>query len=125
VTAFTLLWIAQIALGGVVYATNPKRNDVSDKAQRMRNIAIFGGVVPCVGIMLISQLIALSMYRGSVAMSDRNAKKYGTQLETSFGAPRRRPPAPAEHSDNPLGGSTALPDDGGSSSRPPSDNPFL
>lgn len=81
---FIGLWIAQIAFGIIVAATNPKRDDVSNKAQTARKCAIYAGLVPCVGIMLICQIFYLIMYRVLASHEDRAQARLGSRLQTSF-----------------------------------------
>lgn len=63
------LYVLQLLFGVVVFFTNPKRDDVSDVAQRARNLAIWLGVVPCFGFALAAQVIYIVVYRIALTRS--------------------------------------------------------
>jgi len=106
--AFIGLWLAQIVFGGIVFATNPKREDLSSKAQTSRTLAIFAGLVPCVGFMLLMQIGWLIMYRVMAARETSIHQRFQKGLVTSFETPGS-------------GGSSGTRAD----PKPRSDNPFL
>jgi hypothetical protein len=89
VGAFIALWIAQLVFGAIVYVTNPKR-EASSKAQSARSLAIYGGLVPCVGLMLFLQVLWLVLYRVQLAREDSVHRRYQSRLADSFGAPPSR-----------------------------------
>lgn len=82
---FWVMWIVQIGFGVYVYINNPKVKNLSDKADRFRNIAIFGGLFPWVGFMLVAQIVALITYRAQVAKGLGVGNKLQSTLPTSFG----------------------------------------
>lgn len=101
--AFVGLWIAQIIFGAVVATTNPKRNDVSDRAQNARTLAIFGGLLPCVGFMLFLQVVWLIGYRIMIARAAHVQQRLQPQLQTSFDTPSPLSSAtPSAGQDNPF-----------------------
>ena len=104
---FVLLWIAQIVFGAIVFFTNPVRNDVSDKAQNVRKGAIYGGLIPCFGFMLVLQVIWLVIYRGTIARNASVRARLGANLQTDFGQSTDREQLPSQPA------------------KPPLDNPFL
>lgn len=109
---FIGLWIAQLVFGAVVYFTNPKRDDISDKTQSSRKLAIYAGLVPCVGFMLFLQVIWLVIYRIALAREQSLHNRFQAGLQTSFGPLTRGSEAPQ-----------ALPTNSPSKSQ--AENPFL
>ncbi len=106
---FIGIWIGQIVFGLLVAMFNPKRDDVSVKAQNARRSAIWAGFIPCVGFMLILQVFWLLYYRGAIRRAESVRGNFNA-IPDSFGSPGR-------------GRSAPQPDQ--APKRPPSDNPFL
>lgn len=86
--AFIGLWLAQIVFGGIVLLTNPKREELSNKAQTSRTLAIFAGLVPCIGFMLLMQIGWLIMYRVIAARETSIHERFQKGLVTSFETPK-------------------------------------
>lgn len=106
--AFIGLWLAQIVFGGIVLFTNPKRDDLPDKAQTSRSLAIFAGLIPCVGFMLVLQIGWLIMYRIIAARETSMHRRFQQNLVTSFDTPGSGgdrgaiPSEPKSRPDNPF-----------------------
>ena len=108
-------WVVGIILSVIILATNPKRDDVGEKVQRYRTLAIVMGFVPCFGFSTLAQIIYIVMYRTKLAMAVSTHSKLGASLSTDFGSSPGRTAAP------PAASPGAPP-----AARPPSsDNPFL
>jgi hypothetical protein len=110
---YAFLYFLQIGFGAIVFYTNPKRSDLSTKANNARNLAIFGGLVPCWGLMIFPQIFWLVMYRGMLGREVALHNRLQGGLPTSFGSSGRPTENPPEE---PRQEKTA---------KPPSDNPFL
>ncbi len=107
---FITCWIVGIVISVVFMATNPARNDLGPKTQRMRTAAIVSGFVPCFLLTTIAQVFYIIAYRASIGVSSAGQAKLNATLSTDFGTPRP----------------TVNPPDSSGTPRPPaSDNPFL
>ena len=65
--AFILVWLLQIALSIGIIVGSPRVPGVSDKVEGKRMSAVIAGFFPCVGVMLILQLIYFGQYRAALA----------------------------------------------------------
>lgn len=112
-TLWVIAYLVQIGFGIWVAVTTEKKMAAPARVQAARGYAIWAGLVPFVGLMLVVQLVAYAYMRSHLSRSASASARLQSQLPTSFGAPATRAPASTvESSSAPV-------------SRAPGSNPFL